>query len=79
MLEPSQKIMASSSFFLQQIDELLAGNLTTEDEEAILLELEAITQEDVELPEVPTEPLPETTPEKEAVKNKPKPQLVAAS
>ncbi|XP_040190873.1 charged multivesicular body protein 6-A-like, partial [Rana temporaria] len=65
--------------YQRQIDELLAGNLTTEDEEAILLELEAITQEDVELPDVPTEPLPETTPEKEAVKNKPKPQLVAAS
>ncbi|XP_072259615.1 charged multivesicular body protein 6 [Pyxicephalus adspersus] len=65
--------------YQRQIDEILAGSLTAEDEEAILEELEAITQEDVELPEVPTEALPETTPEKEAVKNKPKPQLVAAS
>ncbi|XP_071968580.1 charged multivesicular body protein 6 [Engystomops pustulosus] len=65
--------------YQRQIDELLAGSLTTEDEEAILEELEAITQEDLELPEAPKEPLPETTPEREAVKNKPKPQLVAAS
>ncbi|XP_053309028.1 charged multivesicular body protein 6 [Spea bombifrons] len=65
--------------YQRQIDELLSGNLTLEDEEAILEELEAITQEDLELPEAPSEPLPDTTPEKEAVKNKPKPQLVAAS
>lgn len=30
--------------FLQQIDELLAGALTPEDEDAVLAELEAITQ-----------------------------------
>ncbi|XP_063817155.1 charged multivesicular body protein 6 [Pseudophryne corroboree] len=65
--------------YQRQIDELLSGSLTTEDEEAILEELEAITQEDLELPEAPTETLPETTPEKQAVKNKPKPQQVAAS
>ncbi|KAM4031664.1 charged multivesicular body protein 6 [Anomaloglossus baeobatrachus] len=65
--------------YQRQIDELLAGSLTTEDEEAILEELEAITQEDLELPEAPKEPLPDTTPEKQAVKNKPQPQLVAAS
>lgn len=29
---------------LQQIDEILAGSLTQEDEEAVLAELEAITQ-----------------------------------
>lgn len=29
---------------LQQIDELLAGSLTLEDEDAVLAELEAITQ-----------------------------------
>lgn len=46
--------------YQKQINELLAGSLTQEDEEAVLQELEAITQgEDVELPEVPTEPLPE--------------------
>ncbi|KAM4665117.1 charged multivesicular body protein 6 [Discoglossus pictus] len=71
--------------YQRQIDELLVGSLTDEDEEAILEELEAITQEDLDLPEAPSEPLPEapaeplpvTTPEKQAVKNKP--QLVAAS
>ncbi|KAE8575903.1 hypothetical protein XENTR_v10003982 [Xenopus tropicalis] len=65
--------------YQRQIDEMLSGSLTAEDEEAILEELEAITQEDLELPEAPSEPLPDTTPEKQAVKNKPKPQLVAAS
>ncbi|XP_062387927.1 charged multivesicular body protein 6-like isoform X2 [Sardina pilchardus] len=46
--------------YQKQIDELLAGSLTQEDEDAVLQELEAITQgEDVELPEVPAEPLPE--------------------
>lgn len=46
--------------YQKQIDELLAGSLTQEDEEAVLEELEAITQgEEVELPEVPAEPLPE--------------------
>ncbi|XP_073538700.1 charged multivesicular body protein 6 [Phyllobates terribilis] len=65
--------------YQRQIDELLAGSLTTEDEEAILEELEAITQEDLELPEAPKEQLPDTTPEKQVIKNKPQPQLVAAS
>ncbi|XP_073410819.1 charged multivesicular body protein 6 isoform X1 [Dendrobates tinctorius] len=66
--------------YQRQIDELLAGSLTTEDEEAILEELEAITQEDLELPEAPMEKLPaDTTPEKQVIKNKPQPQLVAAS
>lgn len=31
-------------FFLQQIDEMLAGSLSQEDEEAVLTELAAITQ-----------------------------------
>ncbi|XP_010134150.1 PREDICTED: charged multivesicular body protein 6, partial [Buceros rhinoceros silvestris] len=62
-----------------QIDELLAGSLTEEDEDAILEELNAITQEQMELPEVPSEPLPEKVPEASPVKNRPKPELVAAS
>ncbi|KAK9535165.1 hypothetical protein VZT92_007564 [Zoarces viviparus] len=46
--------------YQKQIDEMLAGALTQEDEEAALAELEAITQgEDLALPEVPTEPIPE--------------------
>ncbi|XP_008435834.1 charged multivesicular body protein 6 [Poecilia reticulata] len=44
--------------YQRQIDEMLAGSLTQEDEDAVLAELEAITQGDVELPEVPSEPLP---------------------
>ncbi|KAK1330744.1 hypothetical protein QTO34_008682 [Cnephaeus nilssonii] len=45
--------------YQRQIDELLAGSFTQEDEAAILEELDAITQEQIELPEVPSEPLPE--------------------
>ncbi|XP_075936363.1 charged multivesicular body protein 6-like [Anarhichas minor] len=45
--------------YQKQIDEMLAGALTQEDEEAALAELEAITQVDLALPEVPTEPIPE--------------------
>uniref|UniRef100_U3KDM1 Charged multivesicular body protein 6 n=1 Tax=Ficedula albicollis TaxID=59894 RepID=U3KDM1_FICAL len=50
--------------YQRQIDELLAGSLTEEDEDAILEELNAITQEQLELPEVPSEPLPEKIPGK---------------
>ncbi|XP_049716653.1 charged multivesicular body protein 6 isoform X1 [Elephas maximus indicus] len=48
--------------YQRQIDELLAGSLTQEDEDAVLEELDAITQEQVELPEVPAEPLPDKIP-----------------
>ncbi|NXP79212.1 CHMP6 protein, partial [Ramphastos sulfuratus] len=48
--------------YQRQIDELLAGSLTEEDEDAILEELNTITQEQMELPEVPSEPLPEKIP-----------------
>ncbi|XP_044839632.1 charged multivesicular body protein 6 isoform X1 [Mauremys mutica] len=48
--------------YQRQIDEMLAGSFTEEDEDAILEELNAITQEQLELPEVPTEPLPEKIP-----------------
>ncbi|XP_025892635.1 charged multivesicular body protein 6 [Nothoprocta perdicaria] len=65
--------------YQRQIDELLAGSLTEEDEDAILEELNAITQEQMELPEVPSEPLPQEVPEASPVKNRPKPELVAAS
>uniref|UniRef100_A0AAY5EVA0 Charged multivesicular body protein 6b n=1 Tax=Electrophorus electricus TaxID=8005 RepID=A0AAY5EVA0_ELEEL len=52
--------------YQRQIDDILAGSLTQEDEDAVLAELEAITQgdTDVELPEVPNEGLPEV-PEQE--------------
>ncbi|XP_036816366.1 charged multivesicular body protein 6 [Oncorhynchus mykiss] len=45
--------------YQREIDEMLAGSLTQEDEDAILAELEAITQGDLDLPEVPDESLPE--------------------
>ncbi|KPP77218.1 hypothetical protein Z043_103378 [Scleropages formosus] len=46
--------------YQRQIDDMLAGALSQEDEDAVLAELEAITQEEgVALPEVPEEPLPE--------------------
>lgn len=66
--------------YQRQIDELLAGSFTQEDEDAILEELNAITQEQIELPEVPSEPLPKTLPEKDPVKVRARPaDLVAAS
>ncbi|KAJ3608116.1 hypothetical protein NHX12_025166 [Muraenolepis orangiensis] len=51
--------------YQQQIDEMLAGSLSQEDEDAVLAELEAITQGDVVLPEVPSEDLPELPEESE--------------
>ncbi|XP_006869579.1 PREDICTED: charged multivesicular body protein 6 [Chrysochloris asiatica] len=66
--------------YQRQIDEMLAGSLTQEDEDAILAELDAITQEEIELPDVPAEPLPDQHPEKVPVKAKPRQaELVAAS
>uniref|UniRef100_H3CWP7 Charged multivesicular body protein 6 n=1 Tax=Tetraodon nigroviridis TaxID=99883 RepID=H3CWP7_TETNG len=55
--------------YQRQIDEMLAGALTQEDQDAVLAELEAIAQshagqeDDVILPEVPTHPVPELPPE----------------
>ncbi|XP_024902905.1 charged multivesicular body protein 6 isoform X2 [Pteropus alecto] len=66
--------------YQRQIDELLAGSFTQEDEDAILEELNAITQEQIELPEVPSEPLPDRKPVKDLVQTRPKQaELVAAS
>ncbi|XP_062264835.1 charged multivesicular body protein 6-like [Platichthys flesus] len=46
--------------YQRQIDEMLAGALTQDDEDSVLAELQAITQgEEIALPEVPTEPIPE--------------------
>nr|XP_057905786.1 charged multivesicular body protein 6-like [Doryrhamphus excisus] len=56
--------------YQKQIDDMLAGVLTQDDEDAVLAELEAITQgEDIELPDVPAEPITEeasTQPERRA-------------
>ncbi|XP_077474381.1 charged multivesicular body protein 6-like [Stigmatopora argus] len=62
-IEDVEKILEEtheSIEYQKQIDELLAGALTQEDEDAVLVELEVIIQEDdVALPDVPTESLPE--------------------
>uniref|UniRef100_A0A6G1RL25 Charged multivesicular body protein 6 n=1 Tax=Hypotaenidia okinawae TaxID=2861861 RepID=A0A6G1RL25_9GRUI len=81
-IEEVERIMGETQDaveYQRQIDEILAGSLTEEDEDAILEELNAITQEQMELPEVPSEPLPEKIPGASPVKNRPKPELVAAS
>ncbi|CAL8274132.1 unnamed protein product [Lota lota] len=71
--------------YQRQIDEILAGSLTQEDEDAVLAELEALTQgEDVQLPDVPTEPLPEVPeaanvqPDRMRAKEKDRPEMLAA-
>uniref|UniRef100_A0A8C7UL05 Charged multivesicular body protein 6b n=1 Tax=Oncorhynchus mykiss TaxID=8022 RepID=A0A8C7UL05_ONCMY len=55
---------------VQEIDEMLAGSLTQEDEDAVLAELEAITQGELDLPEVPDESLPDVP---EAADEEPEP------
>ncbi|MCJ8739304.1 hypothetical protein PDJAM_G00045630 [Pangasius djambal] len=61
-IEEVERIMEETQDAIEyqkQIDEMLAGSLSQEDEEAVLAELEAITQDEaVQLPEVPSEPLP---------------------
>ncbi|XP_034050379.1 charged multivesicular body protein 6 [Thalassophryne amazonica] len=67
--------------YQRQIDEILAGSLSQEDEDAVLAELEALTEGDVELPEVPSEELPEAPekkPERERPRKKPERELLAA-
>ncbi|KAL6103012.1 chmp6 [Pungitius sinensis] len=71
--------------YQRQIDEMLAGALTEEDQEAVLAELEAIIQgDDVELPEVPTEPIPEVPeaakaePERSEAKDTPHREMLTA-
>ncbi|XP_041715077.1 charged multivesicular body protein 6-like [Coregonus clupeaformis] len=56
--------------YQREIDEMLAGSLTQEDEDAVLAELEAITQGELDLPEVPDDSLPDIP---EAAEEEPKP------
>ncbi|CDQ83917.1 unnamed protein product [Oncorhynchus mykiss] len=56
--------------YQREIDEMLAGSLTQEDEDAVLAELEAITQGELDLPEVPDESLPDVP---EAADDEPEP------
>ncbi|CAB3224349.1 unnamed protein product [Arctia plantaginis] len=55
----------------REIDDLISGQLTEEDEEAVEAELEAILDVKDQLPEVPNDNLPETTDE-ERVREKKK-------
>lgn len=54
----------------QEIDTLISGQLTDEDNEAVEAELEAILDVDDQLPDIPTDKLPEISEEK--VSEKPK-------
>lgn len=70
--------------YQRQIDDMLAGSFTQEDEDAVLAELEAITQGDVELPEVPEDELPEVPeateekPERDGPRKNPEREMLAA-
>ncbi|XP_062270184.1 charged multivesicular body protein 6 [Platichthys flesus] len=86
-IEEVERIMdetQDSIDYQRQIDEMLAGSFTQEDEDAVLAELEAITQGDVDLPEVPSDELPdvpeeeEEKPERERPRKKPARELLAA-
>lgn len=52
----------------QEIDELISGQLTEEDNEAVEAELEAILDVKDQLPDAPTDKLPEITEEKTSEK-----------
>ncbi|CAB1433954.1 unnamed protein product [Pleuronectes platessa] len=86
-IEEVERIMdetQDSIDYQRQIDEMLAGSFTQEDEDSVLAELEAITQGDVDLPEVPSDELPdvpeeeEEKPERERPRKKPARELLAA-
>ncbi|XP_070579880.1 charged multivesicular body protein 6-A-like isoform X2 [Ptychodera flava] len=68
--------------YQNEIDELLAGSLTQEDEDAVLAELDAITQqteeEGIQLPDVPADKLPEVE-EKRAREKERQKEMVMAS
>nr|XP_020512589.1 charged multivesicular body protein 6-like [Labrus bergylta] len=70
--------------YQRQIDDMLAGSLSPEDEDAVLAELEAITQGDMELPDAPEHDLPEVPedaekkPARERSRKKPERELLAA-
>lgn len=62
----------------KEIDDLISGQLTEEDEEAVEAELEEILDIQDKLPDVPTEKLPEVQKEK-AKREKEKPIAMEAS
>lgn len=63
----------------REIDDLISGQLTEEDEEAVEAELEEILDVQDQLPEVPTDKLPEPQKEKEKIKIKERPIAMEAS
>lgn len=81
-IEEVEKIMDETQEGIErqrEIDEILSGGLTDEDEDAVLEEYEKMfgESEDIQLPDVPSEPLPELEPEKQ--KTKTERTLVAAT
>nr|XP_054763240.1 charged multivesicular body protein 6-like [Lytechinus pictus] len=85
-LEDVEKIMDETREgveYQNEIDELLAGGLTEEDEEAVLAELSQITGEsEITLPTVPQDELPQiddSEPERETERRRKEPELVPAS
>nr|XP_057922464.1 charged multivesicular body protein 6 isoform X2 [Doryrhamphus excisus] len=64
--------------YQRQIDDMLAGSLSQEDQDAVLAELEAIIQEEVELPDVPAHELPEVEETKAGDRPRKKAELLAA-
>ncbi|XP_046352462.1 charged multivesicular body protein 6-B-like [Haliotis cracherodii] len=85
-LEDVEKIMEETREgveYQQEIDDLLAGGLTDQDEQDVLTELSQIVQEstpeqDLELPEVPDEDVGERERRKEQKKQR-EPEALAAS
>lgn len=66
-IDDIEKIMDESREGIEkqrEIDELISGQLTQEDEEAVEAELEAILDVGDQLPEVPSDQLPEIAEEK---------------
>ncbi|XP_033751713.1 charged multivesicular body protein 6-A-like [Pecten maximus] len=67
-IEDVEKLMdetQESIEYQREIDDILAGGLTEDDEEDVLAELDELTKQDIALPDVPTDELPEIQKEKE--------------
>jgi len=67
--------------YQREIEDALAGHLTSEDEDDVLAELEALEQATLELPSVPKEKIPEAQPnpttEKKSTQNRREAEMVA--
>ncbi|CAN0011860.1 unnamed protein product [Lampetra planeri] len=80
-IEEVERIMdetQDSIDYQRQIDDLLAGGLSDEDEEAVLAELDEITKDaEQQLPDAPDEELPSDE-EREGSRSKPRPPAYQA-